>query len=284
MCYHGVPESTCCMLCKVDDHCTTASRADATDRLAKCVICFGHTWTRSDQTASQLVTEGGYTLVDGVCTLPYKGVVDMFTHTLVSDPVVVHSWCAQCVAQVPSTSNTWSNAVLDQLDAPTTSGRGTCIFCGEGQGWKTRCLLQTSSAGRCKLCGVTSWFHPSCAVWAGMQRTCRVEGYGMLCASAKTKKWRDALFPGLSTYLDYASGINWFVNGSTPLVPPAGTRLKGERYNTSNASRRRAGGLTPSDNDPLRSAIVECMHSNDAVRGVDLLRTAVLDAIMNDVK
>jgi len=295
MCFYGVPESTCCALCMVEEERPpTCDRTDATDRLSKCVICFGYTWTWSDATASDLVHQseqsegGGCALVDQACTLPYRGVVDMGTHALVSDPVVVHSWCAQCVTQLPTSSSAWSDAILDALDVQDASAaaagsstssdtsRPTCIFCGAAEGWMTRCLLQTAaSGGACKLCGTSSFFHPSCGVWAGMQRTCRVEGYGLLCVGSK--KWRNVLFPGLSTYLDYASGINWFVNGSASLLPPAGTKLKGERYESRKMGTDRDDGGELHHDDPLRSAIVECMHDDDD--RVDLLRKAVLDAM-----
>ena len=66
-----------------------------------------------------------------------------------------------------------------------------CVFCGEEQGWVTFCFYHMSKKAGCTVCRAGSSlperlltfhaFHPSCAVWHGMQRIMRKEGCGMLC-------------------------------------------------------------------------------------------------------
>ena len=264
--------STCC-LCKVPD--PVIDRADSTDRLSKVVLCYGRTWQRRERpTEVDSLGASGYTrivddrirpspAVHDVSTLWEQGRVPMLVvdpedddAVLVSDPVVAHSWCVQCLFQVQVQS---TQVALDELDAPTrlegvpssvlslasrnvgrrhsavaTFETHACVFCGQRTGWTTFCFAHVASERGCELCtnaegSATHAFHPSCAVYAGMQRTARLEGYGMLCAASS--KWRDALFVGLESFLGYMSGVNWFVTGpASSMVPPCGTRLKGERY------------------------------------------------------
>ena len=271
MCYNGLNSNVfTCSLCLCDDPISANTRVDSTDRMSKCVICFGVTWSYSKKSVQELVLEG-YTEIreTGIkvgtshnpTTLPFKGskkmvCVDGDQLSLTSDPLVVHSWCAICLFQkTPDYEAEWKDFILNKIQNPTqvffgltnnphpdlrsTVGTHTCIFCGKGEGWMTFCLYHMSKSQGCDLCRdghvlpmklkTSKAFHPSCAVWSGMQRISRQEGFGMLCT--RNKDWRANHMRPLKSWLGYPSGINEFLIGTmtpTDLIPEGS--LKGERY------------------------------------------------------
>ena len=295
-----VHSSTTCCLCNVPDPAVT--RSDSTDRLVKTVLCYGRTWRRTLDVNVDVLVANGYALVDDERVRPTPVVHDLVHMweqgsvpmvvveadgaVLVSEPVVVHSWCMQSLFQVQVRSSlsrtsltsmpASTQLVIAELDNPTKlvsiragalrvvrscappppqenlrgggggGGGGrkapvatfethTCVFCGKRTGWTTSCFVHLASERGCEVCtnaadaSAAHAFHPSCAVFAGMQRVSRIEGYGMICSASA--KWRDSLFGGLESFMGYMSGVNWFVTGeASSLVPEAGTALKGERF------------------------------------------------------
>ena len=193
-------------------------------------------------------------------TFPDKGMRRMCAFSddgdlLTSDVLVVHTWCAICLLQVSSrTIDEWRDRILKELLVPSRVPYGIhtmpqecctfdthpCVFCGDKGGWTTFCFYHLSKKAGCRLCRsgtdvparlVTKHsFHPSCAVWAGMQRLSRKEGFGMLCAQNKT--FRSQHCPHLKEWLDFVPGINEFLPGHNKvsafsLVPEETSGCKG---------------------------------------------------------
>ena len=157
-----------------------------------------------------------------------------------SRPLVVHSWCALCLFQIcPTRMTDWRASLVAEMlrrvrlpygTVGRPVGRAThtthaCQFCGETVGWTTFCMHhmalthpRTRGCDRCRAgagpheCLRTELaFHPSCAVWAGMQRIGRHEGFGMICE--RPKFWRSRRLPRLRTALSVCPGINEFLVG-----------------------------------------------------------------------
>lgn len=310
--------STTCALCLTPD--PDVTRPDSTDRLVKKILCYGRTWRRVPHNDIEALSVHGYyriydesiedaPAVHDVSTLWEHGSRPMFVVKssgciLVSDPLVVHSWCMQCLFQVRVDDRSSTQAtlvfsipastarVIEELDNPTrlvsvrrsilsVSSRARrmkcmqgnarfasqqqqrgrereqgamsssairvatfetheCVFCHKQTGWTTFCMAHMASERGCAVCtdadaSATHAFHPSCAVFAGMQRASRIEGYGMVCAA--NSEWRNAIFSGIGDFLAYMSGLNWFVTGeASSIVPDVGTALKGSRYKVDSRS------------------------------------------------
>jgi hypothetical protein len=279
MCQLNVSQMTPCILCGQSD--PVNLRDDSTDRLLKKVVCFGRTWTNATNDSydieqshvQQRLEAQGYIFVNGVFeehviydprTLPHAGKDKMFARSkngdtfIVSDPLVVHTWCALCLFQVsPSLEHEWKDTILNELRSPTKLPFGSsmnptkratfqthkCVFCNEQEGWTTFCFYHMSKKAGCTVCRdgpdlPARWktlhaFHPSCAVWYGMQRIMRKEGCGMLCF--RNKVFRAQHMRRLEPWLEFPSGINECLPGileleGTDLIPEDGVTFKGDRF------------------------------------------------------
>lgn len=238
-CRHDVHTSVC-QLCLCDDPPTTGV-AGETDRLTKTVVYHGRWWKRADRPPDgyRRVVERLNKQVSAVFRpeeLPFDGKHPMAVCVegtwYVSIPLVVHTWCAQCLFQVsPVDDEAWTTTIVDRMESPVRLscatfdiaqqlGRATfethpCVFCDAQEGWTTFCLYHLTKQAGCVRCGdrheqttCHRAFHPSCAVRAGMQRILRwKEGFGMLCYH--NKNFRGQHFPPpLRKNLDWCSGIN----------------------------------------------------------------------------
>lgn len=278
MCTHQLDEATAlCALCERVD--PPLVRPDSTDRLVKQVVCFGRTWTHPGvmnllEDEAHLQQEGYLFLeeyIDETKTydprvFPGEGGHKMCARSscgpdgrlVVSEPTVVHTWCAICLFQVsPSLRGEWKDTLLDNLRHPRQIPFGTaknldrsatwrthaCVFCNSREGWTTFCLYHLTMKAGCVGCRdgpalpcrmkSSHAFHPSCAVWAGMQRIIRSEGCGMLCS--RNKDFRAARMRHLKPWLDFPSGINEMLPGALDvephrLVPEKGVGFKGARF------------------------------------------------------
>ena len=220
-CYHalGDEDDAVCVLCRKRD--PACSSPHATDRLTKYVVYFGRTWSPGEVGDEGVDVTGSLvsTLLSEdpsrtfrPSQLPEDGqrrmTVTLEDGTVLrSDPFVVHTWCLNALFQMVTphvplrtgeVEDYW-HALLEELDAPTRQAFGVpggatctfethpCLVCRETTGYLTFCVHHLShGCQRCRMRGearrTVKAFHPSCAVWAGMQRLVRPAAPdGMLC-------------------------------------------------------------------------------------------------------
>lgn len=215
-----------CAICQCDDPPPSCD----TQRLIKCLVLHGFEWESTSESTDDARLhldrehDVSHTLSQTPNArihpedIPHDGSRAMSVELqdgsrMISKPLVVHSWCAQCAFQqwIPpkrpasDPTNAWGS-VLDNLCTPVTnefvvaftttklatSSHNPCVFCGDARGFKAFCFshMNATCASGCSTC---HWrlrphlsyrcFHPSCAVRSGMRRVVlpSTEGSGMMC-------------------------------------------------------------------------------------------------------
>lgn len=269
-----------CQLCLVAD--PAVSSSTSTDRLSKCITHYGREWVEwDDGNEEDFLPHVDWDVVQPLTRVPAASLPDGGRRRMqttspdgrryVSLPHVVHTWCAHSL--FGCVDGDWENlhACLDRppkhvygMAGEWPKGRAThethaCVFCGSCQGWLTFCAFHLSQKAGCSRCRASHddvpekkrashAFHPSCAVWAGMQRVLRpvrVPGrqgvhnlVGMVCF--RNKDWRSLQLEHLKMWLDSLSGFNSFLDGYRETrgedVDAHGP-FKGERYSRKRKER-----------------------------------------------
>lgn len=263
ICRHGIHDMRC-QLCHCEDVPCMGSRGE-TDRLTKVVVYHGRWWKRADA-----FVQDYHHVVVGLCKdvsgtfrpdeLPDEGsrpmAVCITDQWYVSIPLVVHTWCGQCLFQVsPTQHDEWKRVIVERMEVPIRIEHGClavtnqerssfetheCAFCGHLCGWTTFCIYQQTKKAGCVRCGerddqtmCNTFFHPSCAVWAGMQRIVRLkEGSGMVCYHNKNF-CRQHFDRSQHLYTVHLSGIHEMlgdVKACSIDTVPVDALQKGRRY------------------------------------------------------
>lgn len=311
-CLHAV-EAPCALCGREDPSC---GRDDATDRMVKKVVYFGRTWTVGTPDGTYELVEDlhGVDLQDFFFMpqdLPHRGARKMAVcvgdATYLSDPVVVHTWCALSLLQLsPRTGDEWVDGVAAALRHPparhgraaagdvaggATCGTHECVFCGEADGWTTACLYHLSHRAGCRICrdgerapdklATSRHFHPSCAVWAGMQRMSRREGFGAVCFGNNRFRANNGRDDVLRDAYRHPSGIHYLLSqAATPqsMSIPEGVTFKGSRYPIRRGRKRATAKGAVHDASRLQRLLSEAFRPSP----IDDLERAVERVVADD--